>query len=173
MSRVIQFTDFKSLNIRLIDQTFEFVGDSNDIETEIPAATTIPIKSMLTIGSIRFELPDIGFVEERGIAPGAIFPGPKAIAQTKFKITALEDNTHIHCVHPLQDGGKIIYIETDFSAGNSVDVPKGNLAFVFGNNYMINSDTYSNFHIFAVQNSNITINLINNAKVVIFKSVTE
>jgi hypothetical protein len=170
MSRTLQSTYFKTLKIRLIDQTFEFAGDNNSVEIGIAATTDIPIKSMLTKGSIQFEMPDTN-VTTITKSPGAIFPGPNALSQKKFKITALEDDTHIHCVQPLYSEEKIVYTESDLNAGSSLNVSKGQLVFVFGDSYKILDNNYSTFRIFAVQNTDALIQAISDCKVIAFKSI--
>lgn len=171
MSRIFQFTDFKSLNIRLIDQKFEFAGDTSDIKFPTPVSTSIPIKTLVTKGSIRWELPDIG-MEFHGLAPSNIFPGPNSVNQTKFKITALEDDTHVHCVQSVRSNERIIYTETDLASNETIDISKGNLVFVFGDNYTVSNTIYSNFRIFAVQNSDVVIQATDACRVIVFTSIT-
>jgi hypothetical protein len=172
MPRILQGTVFQSLGIRLIDQTYEFSGDTNILEMKNPVSENNPIKTFTTKGSIKFEILDTNDVAISK-APGKVFPhGPKPFNQTKFKITALEDDTHIHCVQPYRPGEKIIHTETDLLTGQSIDITKGNLVFVFGDNYKVLDNMYSTFQIFAVQNSDIVIQAINDCRVVVFKNVS-
>jgi len=172
MSRLLQSTDFKSLNIRLIDQTFQYAGDANAVELKLPLTSVSPIKTLLTKGAIKLEVVETGFVAERLTAPGKVLPGPNTDSKTKFKVTALEDDTHIHCVQPIQLTDRIIFTETALVAGQSIDVPKGNLALVFGDNYKVSNNDYSGFRVFAVQNSDAVIQASTTCRVVVFTSVS-
>ena len=170
MARVIQYTNFVSLRIRLMDQLFQFAGDINNLHFSTDIPVNNPVKTMLTVGTIYFEILDIGFAEQ-ATAPGDVLPSPLSSTGKMFRVTALEDNTHVHCVQPMFSGNTIVYAESNLAANEVLNVAVGNLVFVFGTNYKVQDGSYNDFHIFAVQNSAVVIQAVEPCRVVIFTSV--
>ena len=170
MARIVQYTDFVSLRIRLMDQLFEFVGDSNELEFLRDIPVDSPTKTMLVKGTINFQILDIG-VSDITTAPGEILPTPLSATGKHFMVTALEDDTHINCIQPLYSTNRVIYAESNLAVNEALNVAVGNLVFVFGNNYKVQDGSYNGFHIFAVQNSAVVIQAIEPCKIVVFTSV--
>lgn len=170
MARIVQYTDFVSLRIRLMDQLFQFAGDSNELQFSADIPVDSPTKTMLVKGTINFQILDIG-VSDITTAPGAILPTALSATGKHFMVTALEDDTHVNCIQPLFSTDKIIYVESDLAANETVNITVGNLVFMFGNNYKVQDGSYNGFHIFAVQNSAVVIQAIEPCKIVVFTSV--
>jgi len=154
MARIVQYTDFVSLRIRLMDQLFEFVGDSNELQFSSDIPVDSPTKTMLVKGTIYFQILDIG-VADVTTAPGEILPTPLSATGKHFKVTALENDTHVNCIQPLYSTDKIIYVESNLAASETINIAIDNLVFVFGNNYKVQDGSYNGFHIFALRNQHL------------------
>lgn len=170
MARIVKYTDFVSLRIRLMDQLFQFVGDSNELEFQADIPVDSPTKTMLVKGTINFQILDIG-VADIATAPGEVLPTALSATGKHFMVTALEDDTHINCIQPLFNGYKIVYAESNLAVNEVLNVAVGNLVFVFGVNYKVQDGSYNGFHIFAVQNSAVVIQAVEPCKVIVFTSV--
>ena len=164
---------FDTLNMLVLTSVYENIGDGNDTLLRKPLATNdYPIKSILTKGSCLMEFPDTDTPGILTTAPGPIFPtNPVLLGKKRFKMTTLTDGVESQCVQPYPGYRIIVQSDNDNVAGEQLEIEKGVLVFVFGDNYTVNNDTYSDFQIFAIQNNNIIVNLINDARIVIFKSI--
>lgn len=172
MARLVSYTNFYELGIKLISQTYEHAGEINNVafNSDSLSSPDYPIKTILTNGSIELSFPETDTPPIVVSTQGGVWPPAQAIGKTKINKVMLEDNVQIQCVQPIPNY-KIVYTNEQLSAGSSITIDKGVLLFVFGNNYSVNNKAYDAFQMFAVQNSSATITAINNTKLVIFKSV--
>lgn len=172
MSRLATYTNFYELGIKLVSQTYEHAGETNNVVFNSASLSSpdYPIKTILTHGSIELSFPDTDENPVRVSALGRVWPIDQAIGKTKINSVMLEDNVQIQCVQPIENF-KVIYTDYQLVSGSSIAIEKGVLVFVFGTNYTVNDNEYSSFQMFAVQNSNANVAAIDDTKIVIFKSI--
>lgn len=173
MARVIKAPNvFPLLHLLVSEAVHDLAGSVHEVEFLQPiSADWIPVRSILTKGSMRVEFPGTDLPSGESSAPGPVQPfGPRFHGHTRIKSTMLTDNVEVQCVAP-QPGYKILFRELDLEQGAVLDIEKGVLVFIFGDNYTVKGRSYSSFEMFAVQYNDVTINALSPCHLVIFNSV--
>ena len=173
MARVIKAPNvFFLLHLLVSEMVYDTVGFVHEVEFLQPiSADWIPVRSILTRGRVQFEFPGTDSPIFNTIAPGAVSPFvPEFLGKTRIKSTMLTDNVEVQCVAP-QPGYKLLYKEVDLEQGAVLDIEKGVLVFIFGDNYTVKGRSYSSFEMFAVQYNDVTINALSPCHIIIFNSV--
>ena len=173
MARVIKAPNvFPLLNLLVSESVHDFAGSVHEVTLPQPVSSEwIGTRTIMTRGSARFEFPGTNVPAVEVDAPGAVLPGALIVTgKTQVKMTMLTDNVEVQCVAP-QPGYKIQVREIDLELGAVLDIEKGVMMFIFGNNYFVNDNKYSSFEMFAVQYNDVTINALSPCHVVIFNSV--
>ena len=174
MSRVIKAPNvFPKLHLLVSEAVHDLAGDVHLVEFPQPYSSDwIPVRNILTRGSMRVEFPGTDDPSIDSTAPGPVTPFvSKFMGKSQIKMTMLTDNVEIQCVAP-QPGYQISHEEYDLAAGELKVNEKGVMMFVFGDNYIVNgNNTYSSFEMFAVQYNDVTINALSPCHLVLFKAV--
>lgn len=173
MARVIKAPNvFPLLHLLVSEAVHDLAGSVHLVELPQPmSADWIPVRTILTQGSVRFEFPGTDSPSFDVSAPGGVTPFvPQLLGKTVIKTTMLTDNVVVQCIAP-QPGYKIEYRELDIVSGTLETVEKGVMMFIFGDSYLVNGKNYSSFEMFAVQYNDVTINALSACHLVIFTAV--
>lgn len=173
MARVIKAPNvFLSLHLLVSEAVHDLAGSVHLVEFPQPiSADWIPVRTILTHGSVRFEFPGTDSPGFDASAPGGVTPFvPQLLGKTVIQSTMLTDNVTVQCVTP-QPGYRIEYRELDIANGALETVEKGSMLFIFGDSYLVNGKSYSSFEMFAVQYNDVTINALSACHLVIFTAV--
>ena len=103
---------------------------------------------------------------------GTVFPKQdyQLVDQT-FVLTADEPDTVYYCIIPGFSTGMVTVKETLLSAGDSYTVDALKVAFVFGNNYIVNGTAKTSSDVFACENNPAGITAVEDCKIAEFWAV--
>lgn len=162
--------DFAELHLRLVEQVYEFAGETNDVVFVSPMSNDFYTKSILVKGSMQIFFPDSNdpAIIAKGMAK--VWPAEEVIGKTKVSSITLEDDTHVMCIQPYS-GYKTNHTDTTLQVSGNLIVDVGNLLFVSGSNYTINDKTYTDFNVFAVQNAPVNISATESCRAIVFRAV--
>ena len=173
MARTIKAPNvFPLLHLLVSEAVHDLAGSEYQAELLLPLSTdNIPVRNILTRGTVRIEFPGTDEVSKEVSAPGPVMPFiPKFQGKTRLKMTMLTDNVEIQCVAP-QPGYRMEYRELDMVTNAWETVAKGVMMFIFGDSYSVNGNTYSSFEMFAVQYNDVTVNALSPCHMVLFTAV--
>lgn len=161
-------------NCRMIltSTQFEKAGDvvtSTANTSKLIEKTKYIRKHVVFKGTFTVSFPGSDEPEEAGVE-GEVFPRRSTykINDSKFSVTATADLAQYYCVLPGYISDELTQTDIVILAGQSHTVAQGTVAFVFGNNYQINSNTNNENQVVACENSSAVITALDNCKIVEF-----
>ena len=177
MARTVRAPNvFPLLHLVVSETSYSPVGTEYEVKLAQPyGPDSIPIRSMLTRGSVQFDFPGTDLPSGNATTPRplgeAVTPFVTALlGKTRIKTTTLTDNVEVQCVTPWP-GYKLSHEEVNLEQGAVTVINKGVMVFIFGDNYSINNKRYSSFEMFAVQYNDVTIDALSPCYIVIFSSM--
>jgi hypothetical protein len=164
---------FDLLHLQVLTGVWEYKGDVQVTGFHEPLGGNEPfIKSVLTRGSCRMEYPGTDYPDVIESTPNCrIFPAQNAVGKQLFRMTTLEDNMEVQCIHPYVGYRVTTVSDGSLEAGGTMPIAKGVLVLVFGDAYTINGDEQVGFRMFAVQNNDIAVVANSTCRVIVFKSI--
>lgn len=160
---------FGAMNIAICPTVYEFAGDVVETLLEHPLTDdTLLAKILLLKGSVILRYPD---TDEQPRTTGLLFPEASDMGKIAFHTTALEDNTEQVAIRAISLDSKIIHVVKELAAGDHVEIQKGVILVIFGNNYTVNSNTKSGTQLFAIEQNDARIQAIEPCILYVFKAI--
>ena len=146
-------------NCRLImtSTLFEKAGDMVTATLDVGEHITLDNyvrRHILLHGALTVSYPGTDQPSEGGL-PGGVFPTREfyPLSDATFAITAEEDNTLFYCVLPGYNNERLTYREFTLEPGDVYSVDVKHVAFVYGDNYTVNSNTRTQASVLACENN--------------------
>lgn len=160
---------FNAMNIAICPTVYEFAGDVIENQLEQPLSDdTMLAKVLLFKGSLIIRYPG---TDEQPRTTGLLFPEATDMGKTVFHTTALEDNTEQVAIRAISLDCRIIHVVKELAAGDHVEIQKGVILVVFGNNYTVNSNVKTSNQLFAVEQNDAGIQAIEPCTLYVFKAI--
>jgi len=172
MTRTVkQAVEFPRLNLSITETIFSLAGEVIETTHTSPIQINSPIRSFTFKGGKMIEFPDTDQATETYYAPGIIAPGPKFFGKTHFKVTILQDDTRDYCIQLLSNNYAFDTSITDLAAGETLEMLKGCLIYVYGTNYVLNTIICKDSELFALENNDAIIVATDACKVYMFRAI--
>jgi len=127
------------------DTAGEFVTSTMNITTSTLTKSVYIRRHIVSLGHVTVSFP--GTDEPSVLGPlGASFPYEKEeykISDNSFRVTADEPGSQYYCVIPLFAGDNTWQVNTELVPGGEHVVNTGTIAFVYGNDFTVNSTQVS------------------------------
>jgi hypothetical protein len=136
---------------------FEKAGDMVTATLDVGEHITLDNyvrRHILLHGALTVSYPGTDQPSEGGL-PGGVFPTREfyPLSDATFAITAEEDNTLFYCVLPGYNNERLTYREFTLEPGDVYSVDVKHVAFVYGDNYTVNSNTRTQASVLACENN--------------------
>lgn len=150
--------------------TFESVQTDGHIsilkESQI-TPDTYPIRHVIVDGNFNVSFPDTDIPPRSGHF-GSVFPD-QLYAANSFHIKAQRDNSTYYCVLPSLTEN-LIKTETNLGHDESMTIKVTQLGFIFGPEFIVNSNTKNNLCVVACENDVATVTATQPCKIVTLQS---
>jgi len=157
-------------NCRLLIDSAELSAGENHISvllTNTLDPNTYPIRHVILNGEFSVNFPGSSERNDRGTV-GTIFPS-KIYLSDSYVIVSQVNNSIYSCVIPSKNE-KLIQNDQNLNMGESMVVKLGQLAFIFGPEFTVNSVKKNNLAVIACENNPAKVVATKNCKIVTFHS---
>jgi hypothetical protein len=137
----------------LLDVTkFDIVGSGHisELRQQQLTESTYPIRHVIVKGNFNLSFPNTDIQSASG-GVGTIWPH-QDYSSNVFQITSETENAIYYCVLPSKNE-TIVKNEISLSTGESATISVTQLGFVFGQKFMVNSNTRSNVAVVSCENN--------------------
>lgn len=162
---------FSKLKLIVVESIYSTAGEFTEFTHIQPVTENFNVKTFMFKGSKKVEFPDQDQETIIRVAPSEINPSPIFIGKKHYITTILEDDTRNYCVQTLLRRYKLDSSITDIVAGDSLDITKGCLIYVYGTSYTLNDIICTESELFALENNDAKITATSSCKVYIFRAI--
>jgi hypothetical protein len=162
---------FSKLKLMVIESIYSTAGEFTEFTHIQPVPENFHVKTFIFKGSKKVEFPDQDQETIIRFAPSEINPSPPFIGKKHYITTVLEDDTRNYCVQTLSGRYIIDSSITDIVAGDSLNITKGCLIYVYGTSYNLNDIICTESELFALENNDVKITATSSCKVYIFRAI--
>lgn len=128
---------------------------------------TYPIRHIIVEGNFNISFPDTDIPPKSGNL-GVVFPD-QSYSANSFQTKAQRDNSTYYCVLPSLTEN-LIKTETNLDQGESMTIKVTQLGFIFGSEFIVNSNIKNNLYVVACENNVATVTATQPCKIVTFQS---
>jgi hypothetical protein len=164
---------FRKLNLSAIETIYSTAGEFTEFIHPEPLTENFHVKTFMFKGSKKVEFPDQDQETITGSAPSVINPSTIWIGKKHYITTILEDDTRNYCIQTIRKNYTLDASTVDVSVGDSLEITKGCLIYVYGSNYKINDIICTEGELFALENNDAKITATSSCKVYIFRAIQQ
>jgi hypothetical protein len=162
---------FRKLNLVVVETIYSTAGEFTEFTHTEPVTENSHIKTFMFKGSKKVEFPGQDQETIIRFAPSEINPSPIFFGKKHYITTILEEDTRNYCVQTIRKNNTLDASIIDVSVGDSLDITKGCLIYVYGTSYTLNDTICTESELFALENNDAKITATSSCKVYIFRAI--
>jgi hypothetical protein len=162
---------FRKLNLLAVESIYSTAGEFTEFTHIEPVTENLHVKTFIFKGSKKVEFPDQDQETITRYGPSEINPSPLFIGKKHYITTILEDDTRNYCIQTIRKNYTLDASIVEVSMGDSLDITKGCLIYVYGTSYKLNDIICTEGELFALENNDAKITATSSCKVYIFRAI--